>query len=83
MLEDSRDPGKWRSRKLQMALICLGLITLGFFAREGLDSLESVYSQFVAGVLGILTLYLGGNVGNKYVVAKSDSTRDGNSDGTD
>ena len=71
MLEDSQDPNKWKSRKLQIALLCLLLITVGFFAREGLESLESVYAQFVAGVLGVLTLYMGGSVSNKYVVGKS------------
>jgi len=81
MLEDSNDPNKWKSRKLRLALLCLALITAGFFAREGLEGLEAVYAQYVAGVLGILTLYLGGNVGNKYVITKAQKKEDNN--GTD
>lgn len=81
MVEDSKDPGKWKSRKLYMALLCLFLVTAGFFAREGLEGLESVYAQYVAGVLGTLTIYLGGNVGNKYVIAKSQKNNEVQQDG--
>ena len=81
MMEDSKDPRKWKSRKLQMALLALCLITVAFFAREGLASLEAIYSQYVAGVLGVLTLYLGGNVSNKYVVSKAQGK--GDPDGSD
>lgn len=73
MLEDSNDPKKWSSRKWKLTLLVICLITLGFFAREELTSLEAVYGQFVAGILGALTLYLGGNVGNKYVVSRKTS----------
>ena len=34
---------------------------------------QALYVQYVAGVLGVLTLYLGGNVSNKYVVGKTAS----------
>jgi len=71
VLEDSIEPNKWKSRKLRFSLLCLALITAGFFAREELASLEGVYAQFVTGVLGILTVYLGSNVSNKYVIGKS------------
>jgi hypothetical protein len=76
MMEDSQDPTKYKSRKYRMSLICLFLITIGFFAKEGLAGLEAVYGQFIAGVLGVLTVYLGGNVTNKFVVAKAPHHKD-------
>ena len=71
-MEDSIGPEKFKSRKLYMSLLALALLTTGFFAREGLDSLEGVYGEYVTGIIGVLGLYLTGNVMNKHVITKKE-----------
>lgn len=82
-MEDSKDPSKWKSRKLHFSLLCLALITLGFVMAAYFPAAQAMYVQYVAGILGVLTLYLGGNVGNKYVVAKATPPPPEEEDGLD
>jgi hypothetical protein len=71
VLEDSNDNEKNKSRKYKLSLLSLLLITAGFAVIEGLHLPHVAFGEFIAGVLGVLALYLGGNVTNKYVVSKS------------
>jgi len=66
-----KDPeSKRQSRKYRLALISLGIILIGWGVTGLVTSLASVYSNLIAGVLGVLTIYYGGNVANKHVVGK-------------
>lgn len=56
-----------QSRKYRLTLFCLGLVVIGFIATAVVASLSVVYAEYLAGILGLLTIYCGGNVGSKYV----------------
>jgi xanthine/uracil permease len=61
---------KKQSRKYRLALIALGVILVGWGVAGFFTSLASMYSHLIAGVLGVLTIYYGGNVANKHIVGK-------------
>jgi len=43
-------------------------------ASQWLPVIVGLYPTFVGGIIGVLSLYLAGNVANKYVVNKTTST---------
>lgn len=71
-MEDLKsDPeGKKASRKYRLALISLGIILTGWGVVGYVTNLAPVYAELIAGVLGVLTIYYGGNVANKHIVGK-------------
>jgi hypothetical protein len=71
-MEDLKsDPeGKKASRKYRLALISLGIIMIGWGVVGYVTNLAPVYAELIAGVLGVLTIYYGGNVANKHIVGK-------------
>lgn len=62
---------KRSSRKYKMALISMVLVTLGWIASGLLPGLAQMFSELIAGIMGVLMLYFTGNVGNKFVVGKT------------
>jgi hypothetical protein len=69
-LKQIDEKAKRASRKYRLALIALGIILIGWGVVGWATSLAPVYSQLIAGVLGVLTIYYGGNVANKHIVGK-------------
>lgn len=60
-----------RKFKLSAAALITLLVSLGIFAQA--TSLLVIYPEFVTGVLGILAIYCGGNVSNKFVTSKNNN----------
>lgn len=58
------------SRKYQLAIAGLLLITTGWVAGNWSPALQSTFSELISGIMGVLVLYYTGNVGNKFVVGK-------------
>ena len=63
--------GLYKSRKFILTLMGLILITLLTILSGWLPVIPTVLPTFVGGMLGILSLYFAGNVGNKYIVGKT------------
>lgn len=59
-----------QSRKYQLAIASLFLITAGWVAGNWSTALQQTFSELISGVMGVLVLYYTGNVGNKFVVGK-------------
>jgi putative Mn2+ efflux pump MntP len=55
----------YKSRKLTFALFCVLVITLGALVGANCDGFEPLYTTFVGGVVGICTVFFGGNVAQK------------------
>ena len=65
-------PGIADGRKYRLALICL-LVLLAGFGVGGLSPVfVKLYPDLITAVLGVLFLYCGGNVANKWSVGKKD-----------
>lgn len=58
------------SRKYKLTLIALLLITGAWSASGLLPGLGHIFSELIAGIIGILMLYFTGNVSNKFVVGR-------------
>lgn len=60
-----------RSRKFILTIVCIVLL-IGMTILCGLVKvLQPMFATFVGGLLGILGLYFGGNVANKYAIGKT------------
>lgn len=68
-------------RKFKLTLLTLFLATAGFAVTAVVPVLASVYSELVSGLIGILLVYAGGNVGAKFAgkgaKLPSDASQDG------
>lgn len=60
----------YRSRKFVLALIALIVITGVSVASIWFAAVAGILPTFVGGILGVLSVYYGGNVGSKFVVGK-------------
>lgn len=58
------------SRKFIATMVGLILVSLGALATVWLPILVGLYPTYVGAVIGVLGLYMGGNIVNKYVVGK-------------
>lgn len=64
-------------RKYKLTLICLLLLTAGLALTTVNPLITKVYAEFAGGIIGILLVYCGGNVSNKWVLGKAqDATVD-------
>lgn len=61
----------YRSRKFVLALIALVVITGVSVAAIWFAAVAGILPTFVGGILGVLSVYYGGNVANKFVVGKT------------
>lgn len=61
----------WRSRKFMLANFCLLLISAITVFSVWFVSLHAILPSFIGGILGVLSLYYGGNVGSKFVIGKT------------
>ncbi len=61
------------SRKFVTTIAGLLLVSAVFFSTVWLPMLVGLYPTYVGAVIGILGVYMGGNVANKYVVGKQTS----------
>lgn len=61
---------KNNSRKYKLALVALLLITGGWLAGAFWPGLSRMFSELIAGIMGVLLLYFTGNVSNKFVVGR-------------
>jgi hypothetical protein len=64
------------SRKLMLAHCSLTLIFVGAVLASKYSWSESLFSNFVNGIMGIAGIYTTGNVGSKWVVTKNDKPQD-------
>ena len=62
--------GGWASRKLHFSLLSAGLIFAGMCLGAHWAGVAAVYPEFVAGVLGVLSIFAGSNVATKWTFAK-------------
>jgi hypothetical protein len=66
----SHKDGGYKSRKLVMAYVSQGLITLGAYMAGKMPVFAPVYATFVGGILGAAALYMTHNVANTAVAIK-------------
>lgn len=69
-MEDLKEDqeAKKHSRKYRLALLGLGVIVFGWIVAGLVPALGPAYGELIAGVLGTLVVYYGGNVANKHIV---------------
>ncbi len=60
----------WNSQKLVFGAMSSGFIFLGWVMSARWPALQPQFMTFVGGVTGIMALYTGGNLGNKYVAGQ-------------
>lgn len=63
--------GVYRSRKFVLTIMGLLLITLMSLTGIWYTTTAAILPTFVGGILGVLSLYMTGNVMNKYVIGKT------------
>jgi F0F1-type ATP synthase assembly protein I len=63
--------GGWKSRKLLLVAYTQLLIVSAAALTKWIPSISGVYSAMIGGLIGALTLYVGGNVTAKHVLGKS------------
>ena len=68
----SRESSKFKSRKFYLTLLCLCLITGFTVAGLWFTVVEALLPGYIAGILGVLSLYFTGNVWAKHVAGKQD-----------
>ena len=61
------------SRKFLLTLIGLVLVTIFSLMSIWYMPIAGLLPTFIAGILGVLGLYFGGNVANKFVVGKPET----------
>ena len=64
----------WGSRKLWLSVFSMILITSVGIACIKYPGILAIYSELVMGVLGILSVYAGGNAFNKWQAAKNSAS---------
>jgi hypothetical protein len=73
--------GPYSSRKFVLTIISICLITAVAMSSAWISVIPTILPAFIGGILGTLSLYLGGNVANKFVVGKQmveiSKTKDG------
>jgi hypothetical protein len=67
--------GGWKSRKLWLSVFCLILLSAFVGAACKWASIAGLYSEFVAGVLGVLSIFIGGNAATRYGATKHVATQ--------
>lgn len=60
----------YSSRKFLMALLAMLLVTIVSLFGGKWAGIAGILPIFIGGILGILSIYLTGNVANKYVISK-------------
>jgi hypothetical protein len=63
--------GGFRSRKLWLAIFCIGVISVGYGVAGVWATLAAVYGEFVMGVLAAAGIYSGSNVVAKHLFMKA------------
>lgn len=63
--------GGYRSRKMVMAYVCLGLTTVAFFATARWPALIPAYMEYNLAVLAAASIYTGGNTLTKWIQARN------------
>lgn len=66
---DTSDGG-YSSRKMMMALVTMGFITVGAVSCGFWPALIPIYDTFSNGIIGALAIYTGGNAATKWVLSK-------------
>lgn len=69
-LSEGMDRSFW-SRKFVVTIISLGLITTITALTIPFPSLATHLATFIGGIIGSMSVYMGGNVANKFVVSKA------------
>jgi hypothetical protein len=67
---DDNDNG-FKSRKFFLTIGCIVVVTTVSLLGIWFPAIEAILPTFIGGVLGILGLYFGGNVGAKWVIGKT------------
>lgn len=67
---DSKDGG-WSSRKLHFGVFAVSLIALGWLCGSHWPALQAQYTTFVGGITGVYALFVGANIGSKWVIGSN------------
>jgi len=67
MLKELHQNSIQAGRKYRLSLICLLALFCGFVCVAANPAFTPVFAELVGGVVGILVVYCGGNVTNKFV----------------
>lgn len=70
-------PNTINGRKYRLTLLTLFLATAGYCVTALVPSMFNVYNGFVSGLIGILLVYSGGNVGAKFANKGTELPSDG------
>lgn len=62
------DSGSYDSRKFILTIVGTALITIYSVLGAFIPSMSPILPTFIGGILGVLSLYFGINVANKYVL---------------
>jgi hypothetical protein len=64
--------GSYSSRKFVLALVCLTVITIVSLLTIYSTAIAPILPSFIGGIIGVLTVYLGGNIANAHIQGKAD-----------
>lgn len=59
--------GGWKSRKLWFGFYATALLFVGMVYAAKEPATAALYGEFVGGIVGIVTIVLGGNIAGKWV----------------
>lgn len=68
------------SRKYKLTLFCILLLTCGLLMVSVCPLISQIYSEFAGGLIGLLFVYCGGNVSNKWVLKKTENEKQNSSE---
>ena len=62
--------GGYRSRKMVMSYVVMGLMTLGFAGTALWPALQAAYAEYCMSLMGASGIYIGGNTFVKWMSAR-------------
>lgn len=68
---DHNKDGGYKSRKMVMSYIAMGLMLIAYLITVKWPSLGALYSEFCMAILAASGIYVGGNTAVKWMAAKS------------
>lgn len=71
IIEKLLSDGGTKSRKFLLAIFAMLLVSLMLLLSAQWKALDSLYSTFVGGIIGIYAIYAGANQAGKFFVSKT------------
>lgn len=66
-MNDKDKDGGYKSRKMVMSYVAMAILTAGFLAAGKWGGLQPVFGEFIAGILGCASIYIGGNTAVRWI----------------